>query len=65
MVVVLLIFLSTKSTIAQQSCEGKVVPYTVSIAGQADSASREAILQAGKIESANKAFVASFSLLIS
>lgn len=47
----LLTFLSTKSIIAQQSCEGKVVPYTVSIAGRTDSASREAILQAGKIES--------------
>jgi hypothetical protein len=62
-IVLLFSILSTFTTIAQQNCNGKVVPYKISIGGHTDSVSKEALLKAGKIESVNKAFtIISFTL---
>ena len=52
----LCLFLLPFLTIAQDSCQGKQLPYQVSIAGKTDSITVAALLAAGKVQCIHKAF---------
>jgi hypothetical protein len=59
----LCLFLFSFLTIAQDSCQGKQLPYKVSIAGQTDLITVDAVLKAGKLQCSHPALtVFSFRL---